>query len=253
MRAGCIFCGDKPVTREHVFPQWLNGVLPQQQEWRAQERARIFRPGSARRTQLSIPRRRVGKPLTDTQVKVVCRACNNGWMNDIEEQARLCLIPMIRGSSCLIDPRSAASVATWAVKTTMMLEITDLASQAHHTPDYDWVWRERLPPPGTRVWAGLLADTEDWGIRAQHWGLLYGGANIDLPCNSHQTTIGLHHVLLVVVGSRVEGFPYPPLGQVAPLIRLWPGPSAIPWPPPVGIDDAGAWFISEALRISFDD
>jgi hypothetical protein len=174
-------------------------------------------------------------------------------MNDLEQMARPWLTSMIQGRRRLLSEEGAVAVATWAVKTAMMAELTDVASQAHHAEQHRAFHHDRVPSASTRVWVGCLTDTEDWGIRSQHYGCLYGvGLDIELPCNTHQTTLGLNHLLLVVIGSTAEGFRIPSLEEIAPLVPLWPAQPETSWPPQAKIGDAGAWLISTALSDMFE-
>ncbi|MFD9467199.1 hypothetical protein [Streptomyces sp. NPDC060027] len=63
----CVFCGGSPVTKEHVFPQWLNQYLPpgRQQTEQARYGAGAF----------DVTRQSMGLDFT---VKKVCAPCNKG-------------------------------------------------------------------------------------------------------------------------------------------------------------------------------
>ncbi len=81
--------------------------------------------------------RQGGKPLDfstdkiELRLKAVCHVCNQGWMSDLETRAEPILTPMINAVPTTLDRASQQLVATWAVKTAMVLE---------HTLSHDVYW-----------------------------------------------------------------------------------------------------------------
>ncbi len=57
----------------------------------------------------------------------VCTGCNNGWMETLESVTRSILEPMLLGaapgSSRVLNPDHQAVLATWAVKTALLLTL----------------------------------------------------------------------------------------------------------------------------------
>jgi hypothetical protein len=70
----CLFCGDRPGSREHVLARWL-----------------IERSGF-QKIAIEVGRKKGKAPVTDMRshyldaliTKAVCGNCNNGWMSDLE-------------------------------------------------------------------------------------------------------------------------------------------------------------------------
>lgn len=143
----CVFCGGSPVTKEHVFPQWLNRyLLPGRQQI---EQAR-YGVGGFDKTRQSIG--------LDFTVKKVCAQCNNGWMSRLEISSVGALEPLIiRQNLNLISLQQQRQIALWATKTAMMLDQTQ---QAPLLPLHQ-LWRMRTHqaiPSGTRVWLGSCPE-----------------------------------------------------------------------------------------------
>lgn len=100
----------------------------------------------------------------------VCVTCNRGWLNYLEQKVRPVLEPMLLGPapgmSRALDPADQATLATWAVKTSMLLALSEFRYQDHGwIPRSTLAWlRERyascMPPPGARVWLGGLHTSE---------------------------------------------------------------------------------------------
>lgn len=243
----CAFCGRPGLTLEHVFPQWLVGALPTQEAWRGQDRFRVIWPGQAQ----PLPRREIPESFTKSRVRCVCRSCNGGWLSDLETKVRQLLSAMIQGKAQTLPATECVTLATWATKTTMMVEFTDLDSHAYRPGDRSWVRERHQPPMGTTVWASPLLLSDEWGLRAEHSGLLIGdqATDISLPCDIQQTTIGLGQLLFVVAHAPPPRTALPPLHMLIPSMRLlWPGPSVVEWPSGPPLAPETAWEVSQLLR-----
>ena len=70
------------------------------------------------------------------------------------------------GASRLLDPDQQAILATWAVKTSLLLTLSKFRGQDYGwTPvsTLQWLYRHydaRMPPPGTRVWMAGFSTSE---------------------------------------------------------------------------------------------
>src|SRR5438128_2367678 len=122
MRRNCVFCGAAGVSEEHIFPRWLRHALPPLEKFRGQERSRTYWPGQAQEKQLLIAKREFQEPFTENRVRRVCRACNHGWMNELEMTIRPMLTTMIHGDPVQMTPANCANLALWATKTVMLAE-----------------------------------------------------------------------------------------------------------------------------------
>ncbi len=100
----------------------------------------------------------------------VCVRCNTEWMESLERDASPVLGPLLLGAapgmSRVLDPDQQAILATWAVKTSLLLTLSSFRGQ-----DYGWIpvstlqWLyqhhdARMPPPGTRVWMAGFSTSE---------------------------------------------------------------------------------------------
>lgn len=250
MARRCVFCGGSGLTREHVIPRWLSNVLPEQARYRGQDQATVLL--HPERTVDGPHHREMVETFNSATVKAVCGPCNNGFMNDIEAEARPILSAMIRGSLALSLAAGAASVvATWAVKTSLMAQLT--GSEPTVFPQ---VYREfhaaRQPTSECMVWAAAV-DDESWGLRTECRGMLYvlddQSANPNDPPNILSVTIGLGALLLhtiidpVLANSTWNLLTYAFRGALVP---LWPDPRPTTWPPRV-LHPVEAWAISESM------
>jgi hypothetical protein len=105
------------------MPRWLSGVLPEQARYRGQDQAIVLL--HPERAVDGPHHREMAETFNSATVKAVCGPCNNGFMNEIEAEARPYLSTMIRGNlSMPLAAEAANAVATWAVKTSLMAQLT---------------------------------------------------------------------------------------------------------------------------------
>ena len=139
----CVFCGSKPVTAEHVYPAWIGRKVNVE--------GRIL---------LTMGNRKVRQtPALDVKVKAVCKACNNGWLSDLEAEFSDKMLPVIGGQEVTLDRAEQAMVAMWATKTWMLLEMALKHDRGWAMRDpgiLPFLYRERRPPRELSVWAGGL-------------------------------------------------------------------------------------------------
>jgi hypothetical protein len=110
----CVFCRkDATLTAEHVLPQWI--------------RPHVSDPGGRgthTRTEIRVgewvdERSFAAKPAA-LKVRSVCAACNNGWMSDLEDEAKPFLLSMINGHRRTYYRRGQCLIAMWLLKTALV-------------------------------------------------------------------------------------------------------------------------------------
>jgi hypothetical protein len=151
----CVFCGAAgSLSDEHVVPKWVRKAL------QIREPVREF-SGTAY----------VGAAETLAIVfHEVCVSCNTGWMESLETDTRPVLGPLLLGAapgtSRVLDPDQQAILATWAVKTSLLLALSKFRGQDYGwipVSTLQWLYRHhdaRMPPPGTRVWMAGFSTSE---------------------------------------------------------------------------------------------
>lgn len=145
----CLFCGSRPVTREHVLPTWVYEAL--------QVYGPITHTHGARPVRIT--------NVFDLVLRAVCATCNNGWLSDLEGRAKDTLTPAITGQPATWDSKQQELAALWAIKTAILLELsarhirgTGFAPAEHFTH----LFTTRTPPPWSMCWtAGVDAKGRD--------------------------------------------------------------------------------------------
>lgn len=215
----CVFCGGSPTTNEHVLPKWIRKFLPGGNrivhEWRA--------PGEEE------PSRRWVTDLVDFKARVVCETCNTGWMADLEERAEPFLGSMIRGNGRTLYADGKATVAFWALKTTLVLDAANPSARTIPDDDYAALYRTQEVLPNTSAWMG--ANDFGAGAFAEARGLSLTDNEKLRP--GYGATINVGHLVLEV--ARIEGEEGKILKigrELAPALRrFWPREDPAKFPP----------------------
>jgi hypothetical protein len=223
----CVFCESGQPTREHALPAWISAELPG---------SGLFRFDQAGKQWLS---KDAGKI-----VKAVCGDCNNGWMSDLEGQAKPVLAPAIRGEQLVFSVADQLIVGRWAAKTALMCEMARLAAPGDFTsrPQHRHLFRRQEPAPGTYVWLAAYGGQKMAWVE-QH--------RLDLRSSSESdtglaTTMSIGHLVLQVVEVPEKIAILSKAFWQLP--RLWPRVAAnVPFPPCAPLSDQDVQALSSAV------
>lgn len=225
----CFFCSGAADSREDAWPRWMTSQF---KGTRLSE-AHLERRGKESSWRVLEP---------ELTVRCVCRQCNNGWMSQLESQAKPFLQPLLMGENCYLDMSGQATVALWSMKTAMVLEALDQPEQRAYTQ----LERDRLRtlsaiPWRTSVWLAASVDRSFFlSSKNRHLG---EGPN---PIPGVSITIAFAHAVLQVLTIRVPedvgpktivttGVRRGPWDRAS--LRIWPDQSVqLQWPPPVGLN-----------------
>jgi hypothetical protein len=196
-------------------------------------------------------RRRVANrpSLRITLNGAICQDCNNGFLSRLENLVSPLLTPMmLTAKSTKIDQQEQKDLATWAIKTSYLLEF---AVRQHYPesrphlgypasePELAWLWAKQTPPPRSLVWLGC------WDCR-RTTPVMYEPSSTQLPgqdghmVTGHLTTLALGFVVFQVFTVNFvfadehdtpSWNPEVPVFLQHMLRRIWPAPlSPIEWP-----------------------
>jgi hypothetical protein len=172
------------------------------------------------------------EPFKQT-VKCVCKACNTGWMSDLEDYAKPYLEPPLLGRGIVLFAEGQRMIARWAFKTALMIAC-GASEEARPVTSY-WHFYERgLPSPETRIWIGTFFSSPPRTYQT-HVGLL-GGREPPKAierANGYLSTFAVGHLAFHVLGSET-GEPRQhrfggKLGRT--LVQVWPVHPIVRWPP----------------------
>lgn len=225
-KRSCVFCGyEGKLTAEHVWPAWVDQYIPTIPGGTAGYKHK--HGTSDGRFEALFEYKRL-----DHRAKVVCLACNNGWMNDLENAGRPVLKEMIAGTGVALDAEAQRTVATWAAKTAMCVERT-FPSATQAIPDHfyeDLYENPSRPPSSITVWAGCYLGDTPFGISHRSWPLWQFVRR--QPSSMFQATYRIGHLIIQLLGAE-PGDDFELINDRSEnLIQLWPTLVAqTSWPP----------------------
>lgn len=127
----CVFCGATPVTKEHVWPQWLS-----REDWAEL----LHRAGD------DLPQLRLGigampdgttgvvnflkdrgrsASVARHVVKAACASCNNGWMAALEAEAKPVLLKYGEQRHAQLTEWERTVLCRWLLKSAAVFEVDD--------------------------------------------------------------------------------------------------------------------------------
>jgi hypothetical protein len=202
----CIFCGAKPLNREHVFGKWIRKFLPPRFDRTLHQTIlRKVDPETGRYTVTESPGElhRRGDPYSQA-LQVVCFRCNNHWMSKLQAAGKKLLVPMVRGEWPEFNAYEQRLIATWAIMATMVLEFSNPPTVAVPADERDWFRLNLEPPAGWAVWLGRYDGTKR-GFN--HWACGVHRTSLPLPtdlphnCNTQYTAIILGKLILMTFST----------------------------------------------------
>lgn len=254
-RPVCIFCGGRPLTKEHIFAEWLHPYLPKTGEVNHSARFVVME----RDRDLVTDKLQSGEGHSG-RIRVVCDKCNGGWMSLLQQAAKPYLLPMVLGKRIPLFTRQQSVIAAWATMFTMVVEhrLRDNRLVATSQSERTCFMESRLAPKTWKVWIGrfergswnpivthsvaeVASDTSD-SVRAP-------AAGIAVTPNTHATTFVVGKLMFHVFGSSfrrvVASQELPP--ELMP--RIWPlRSSPVLFPPNLILSDIDADEVAFAFQ-----
>jgi hypothetical protein len=231
----CVFCGATPLTREHVFPNWMGETL-------AKDPRKLPRPYKFERWSVEGDEPPSDKTMWESKspldfvAKCVCEKCNGGWMSKIESAAKPIVVPLIQGKQVELDTASQATLGTWACMKAMV------AGYAHQPPlslPQDWLkqlYENHTPPPDGWVAFATAYEGRRPAFFASHRLALFNVEN-DEPTTDNEgimMTLVVGYLALKVIGVRRKGVS----NSGTSFTQVWPASRlTLLWPPRVKVND----------------
>lgn len=221
-----MFCdAPGPLTQEHVLPRWVLELLGTSRRVRAKPSADLGEEGWTELGFALIARR-------------LCDGCNDKWLGRrLETRVKSVLGGMIRGETTILAPADQIRLATWAVKTVLLMTLVDPFGRTFRDEDFKEFRRRMLPNENTWVLLSAYGDTT--------YNHHYQRTELHLPdpvlrrhpseANGYVVTFSVGCVVFQVVGHHTEydlliadGRPVDEATH-----RLWPPadePRPVRWP-----------------------
>jgi hypothetical protein len=182
----------------------------------------------------------------------VCKTCNNGWIERLEERIREPVTQLMQGAPLILDAGTQRDMAAWMTLVTMMVEFTDPPTLASMPSDYQHIYKLSEPPPRWKVWITRY----DGGSPGSHVVCHFGMQLTELPdvrveahkCDTQVTTFVIGqlccHTFCSTVLSGVEGDDY----ALIDIPQIWPSTGKpIDWSSARSLSDNGVILLAIAL------
>jgi hypothetical protein len=248
----CRFCGatDRKITKEHVWPEWLEDFVPPSSG-----------PGYAERWSSADGRQEWKEQLLSATIRKFCDACNNGWMGDIEGAAKPMVGPMVEGTPATLDEVAQRAVANWVVLKGLVAALVSKTPQPIPDRHYRRVFAAKGAPANTaRVWIGKrqnLAHPTKRGRAKLFDSHFMPVTNADREGPGHSDLLeryinegGVFDATIFAVGylfalvlqhdwPGLQFRPTPGSDAEQAFVSIWPVGDDVQWPPPLPVDVLG--------------
>lgn len=217
----CVFCGEFGLTKGHVWPDWLNNILPRTATHHEQTTG-IFStftpevPGPEKTIRERQGHARSRKPRN------TCGDCNSGWMSQIENDVIPTATALINGKDFLLDEQSQCKLAAFLCLISMRVEFLGTL-RAIPSADRLYLKERREPPSSWMIWITRYAGDKP----GEHWSRYCGMQLESAPaekvgpehCNTQVTTLVIGKLCAHLFSSTeipFDGY------EGARLARIWP-------------------------------
>ena len=223
----CIFCGADADSREHIFPNWVNEVIVADG---ADARQFLILGG-----ELVQERGYTAKNVASQTARIVCTACNHGWMSSLEHEIKPVIGPMIVNRKVRLDPGQQLLIARWAIKTSMVAESVQYGENSFAQEERELIRIGTTIPIRPRVSLAAYDMSEPNATRyTRGQGVVNRDGQFFADFYTHTLQIG--HLVLSVRGTATfDATENRSLDQVARPrlmeIPIWPPVEVCEWPP----------------------
>lgn len=223
----CIFCDGVPISREHVWAEWMRPYLPAGDGAQLIHESRLdndlirTRPG---------PLHRKGDARSQ-KLKVVCVPCNTGWMSVIQNQTKPVLLPLLLKRRKVLTQQKQKALATWATMFAMIYETTVPDYAATSAVQRTAFKARQEPPEYWSFWCapfdGLSSPAIQTGFASQDRGPKVGSDTAEAH-KASLTLCGAGGIAFAVLGvSSKDGYEaftqfITVLVERAGFVQLWP-------------------------------
>jgi len=254
-RRQCIFCDNPVDSKEHIWSQWMHPFLDEGNEKKNYNRHTIIRDPDGSE-ELTGP---TGKPggVFDIQVREVCRPCNQGWMNDREQEVRPFLEPMLKGEAITITSEQTAELARWCAQKFIVMEHASRGTALTPRADREALRIGAQIPPYFRIYMGNhVSKSRSASMRHSHTLALTSEGPVPplngMDRNIQTISLVIGKIFVHLNAARVDGFDLEStyfVSRVWDECRIWPDPnSSCSWPHRPLLDNAGLSIMSAGLE-----
>ncbi len=206
----CIFCGGGNLSKQHVIPDWIKGIIPRNAT--ESTKHQNFKPRFQYVDDMLVvkPELEVHNGHIGTRkIRNVCTRCNNGWMSKLEGEAKPLLTSLMLGQNVELDDNAQKTLSRWIVMTSIMVEFTDLQSIAIPPEDRVTLMKGQVPSEKWKIRIGRCQENQWLGMGYRHHcatclrrsSPLLIGEEMDTPRNMQSSTFVIGRLLIFATST----------------------------------------------------
>ncbi len=200
----CVFCGRSgSLSKQHIFPNRLRRLLPRDAINHTGHLINISYADNTTIISPELPKTKNGH-LGTKQLRIVCRECNAGWMNDIEKRSFVFIEPMIAGLNVLLDSSAQQALASFCAIFFSVADREHVPTSGIGQKERTYVFENRKPPTTWNLFIGRT-NSNDWRFRFKHHGMTIGSSTSGIPIppknNSQVCTAGFGGLLFHAISN----------------------------------------------------
>lgn len=139
----CCFCGNGRKSKEHIWPEWIHSILPQNGTGHVRKKSDTD-VGDVNFWD------RQGEPKS-IQIRAVCKTCNNGWMNIIETQIRLPLELISKNEIFDFSPENLNLISIYFTMKFMVADQSAMSTTTFTDQERNQFFLNRVIPNGLNI------------------------------------------------------------------------------------------------------
>jgi hypothetical protein len=247
MPRACVFCGRTPVTREHLWPDWMRRAYGAEGAYPHDVSEEV--DGA------SVNEREWNQPPFSLTVRAVCGSCNSGWMSTIETQAKPLLERLLQYQGRRLHRREQRILASWALLKAIVMDQTHADRQIVFDSHRQYLFEHHEPPP-KRLWIWLAAYNAELVYHYAYQGLLLAPIGSDEKPSkptAYIVTFTAGPLAVQLAGSELENLSfddvvYPQLDVAG----IWPSSPSVEYAQRTLMTTRTLRAFSEALHADID-
>ena len=240
----CVFCGNPGLSKEHFWPEWAHNLFDDRPP-NFTGVAEFVVANSLREPPLV--RERQGSML-DKKIRVVCKACNNGWMSRLEEEAKQIILAMISENIITLNVQEQKKIARWAMLKVIVLDQSAPRDAVVDRRDCAEFMAERETSANFTIFVGRCISPR-WRLNMLKFSVAMSKTPISLssPKNVQTTTFGFAGILFYCVVHTAPSLDLSDIMVIDPRCPFVPTDRDMLWPPEQPLDEAEANSLAYSL------
>lgn len=207
----CIFCeGDGRLSKEHFWPEWLQAHVGKDPSYKYVQGAESGKVIELESPDVVDKTERSGH-VTTKKFRVVCAPCNNGWMSELEKQAKTLLEPLFLGNHLVLDEPDQKLLSTWCFMKIMVSECEPEEGRVFSSSERGAFYRERAIPSNFRVYLGRHSTDSETAYLKHSFKIRIGDSLAQsvegLDRNTLSITFTFGPMVFCVLGCKVDDYP----------------------------------------------